>query len=189
MVDLQPTDTVLIDPPMADNDAPLMGNPVLARRSTPRRGTGAANLGWYVGIPLAVAAVCGVAYFAVSAHQSAPLTTEGPVAPQAQQASIAPAPLPSALPKATPAPAVRMAQATPEPAMAPVAPETGAMHHHIVRRESPAVSATDSGADVSATAPEALPAAPAPAVAQPGPPVIAPAPAPQSAPVITPPPQ
>jgi len=69
MVDVQPTENFAIDPPLESSDMPLVGNPILARRSTPGRSK---YLGWYVGVPLAVVAVCGAAYAVVAGSHSTP---------------------------------------------------------------------------------------------------------------------
>jgi hypothetical protein len=184
MVYTEPTDNLAIDPPLEANDAPLMGNPVLARRAVPRR---ANNTAWYVGVPLALVAVCGAAYVVVSGHQSAPLVTNsGATSQTTAQASTAPvAPTATPSPVATPAPAP-LAQVTPEPAMAPVQPPARLVREARVDMRAAhraehraAAAAEDTGADASATAPVTAPPAPVEA---------APAPAPAAPQVITPPP-
>jgi len=88
MVDIQPTENFAIDPPPPASETPLAGNPILTRRSVPRR---SANLGWYVGVPLAVVAVCGAAYVVVSSqHSSSLMTTTSATTQQASTAATTP---------------------------------------------------------------------------------------------------
>jgi hypothetical protein len=194
MVDVLPTENFAIDPPLETSEAPLVGNPILTRRSVPGRSK---YLGWYVGVPLAVIAVCGAAYAVVAGQHQTPLVATSATTEQASTATVTPAPTPA--PVAAPAPAP-MAQATPEPAMAPVQPPARLVREaraderasHWAAERRAAATAEDSGSDASATSPNA--ATPPPAAPMTAPPSSTPAPtqaapAPEAAPpVITPPP-
>ena len=178
-----------IPPPLPESDVPLMGNPVLTRRT--RRQS--AHVGWYIGAPLAVVALGAGAFllasqFGQQSSLTAPLPETPAPPPVATQTVPAPAPVVAPV-----APPVQVATAS--PTETPVAPPpaitphvTRVAHadrvpvHHTVR---PAPAAAESGADVSATAPiAAAPAAP-PILTPPPPPVMV---APPSPPVMAPPP-
>jgi hypothetical protein len=183
MVDVQPTDTTAIDPPLGESDAPLMGNPILTRTTTRRsRGPAGSKVGWQAGVAAAaVVLVAGAAaaYF-VMKSSSQPLMTNPAAptasAPAAQPTTPPPAVASTAPPTAAPVPPT---EAAPPPAAAGAAPrhervtrmaradrtDMRASRHATVRK---ARAAEEAGVDVSATAPAPKPAAPSP------PPVITP---------------
>jgi hypothetical protein len=180
------TGSDLPPPPLPESDAPMMSNPVLSRRARPK---GAANMGWYVGVPVAVVAVGAAAFLIASGlhHQSSLMTTTASTTTAQTQAQAAPAPAPTPAPVPVPGPAAPAQVATASPTEVPVAPpraitprvarEDRAPARHVVHH---AAAANDSGADVSATAP-ITPPPPAQ--------VATPAPTESSAPpVLTPPP-
>jgi hypothetical protein len=181
-------------PPLPETDTPLMmNNPVLTRTRPARQGR--SNLGWYVGVPVAVVAVGALAFVVASnVHQQPSLTTTATDTTTTTTAAAAPAPAPAAVPAPAPPPAQ---VATASPTETPVAPPAAitprpehlaSAEHHAAIHRAITRHATDAGenaADVSATAPMTAPPTltpPPPAVA-PAPPAVAPAPV-----VITPPP-
>ena len=84
-----------VDPPLEQSDTPLMGNPVLMRRSAPRK-AGGVNPAWYAGAAIAAVVVAGGAFlFAAQAHHNSELMTNPPATPPAEQAAATPAPLPA----------------------------------------------------------------------------------------------
>jgi hypothetical protein len=167
-----------VPPPLPQDDAPLMGNPVLSR-SHVRRST---NVGWYVGIPAAVIVLGAGAFFvATQVHQqSGMMATTAP----AEQAAAAPAALPVAVAPVPAAPPAQVATATPpEMPVAPpaeITPRPRLLHpaervHRMPVHQAPAAS--ESGADVSATAPSEPPTlTPPPAAPDGTPPPPAPSP-------------
>jgi hypothetical protein len=185
MTDLNPTETVDVDPPLEESATPLMGNPILTRQS-PRRQSSPSRMAWYLGVPIAVIAVGAAAYFVSTTTHPGSTAPAEQVAQATPPAAVAPAPAP------TPAPA---SVSTPEPVapppMAAAAPMEPVQPLHPPRVETTrsrlatrhatshrAATAEESGADVSATAP----AMPPPVTAAPPPA------APASPPVIVPPP-
>lgn len=162
-----------------EDDRPLMGNPVLMRARAPRRGM---NPGLYVGLPIAVLAVCAGAYwFASHSARQAPLMTNVPPPPPAS----APAPVASVAP-----PPHHLGAAT-RPAHLAVAPTSGTRlataesarraerrreerlaqaSRHPTRRHEMAPAADNVGADAAAQVaprpPASLPVIQAPPPAQ-----------------------
>jgi hypothetical protein len=186
-------ETVAIDPPLQESDAPLMGNSVLARGSMPRKGRD--NTALYAGAAIAVVAVLagGVYLLASGSHQPSTLMTNAAATPPAQeQAAVTPTPAPIANQTPAPSAAVVASAETPEQPLRPARAERAEAARHAEHRAA-ARAADDSGADTSATVSSSQ-FGPPPAVATPAPAAQAPAaqaPAsapPTSAPVITPPP-
>lgn len=188
-------ETVAIDPPLQESDAPLMGNSVLARGSMPRKGRD--NTALYAGAAIAVVAVLagGVYLLASGSHQPSTLMTNAAATPPAQeQAAVTPTPAPIANQTPAPSAAVVASAETPEQPLRPARAERAEVRaaRHAEHRAA-ARAAEDSGADTSATVSSSQ-FGPPPAVATPAPATEAPAaqaPAsapPTSAPVITPPP-
>jgi hypothetical protein len=168
--------------PEAETPPPMMmANPVLTRRGETRR---SAHMAWYVGVPVAVVALGALAFVITGQMNQPSLLSNDSQTTTTTTAQTAP---PAAAPVPVPAPAPAPAQvATAAPTETPVAPppeitprptRTNVVRH--VTHRAP--SASESGADVSATAPQTLtpPAEAAPAT---------PAPAPAAPPTITPPP-
>jgi hypothetical protein len=91
--------TVAIDPPLPESEAPLMGNPVLMRRNVPRRARSRLTL-YATGAAIAVVVLAGGAYLVASGmHQRNDLMTNPDTTPPAAQdaaATPAPPPAPSA---------------------------------------------------------------------------------------------
>ncbi len=157
----------------------MMSNPVLTRGERRR----SAHVGWYVGVPVAVVALAAVAFVATQMGQQPSLLSNETTTPTASTTQTTSAP--AAMPAPTPAPAPAEV-ATASPTEAPVAPppeitpRSTRLHatHRVPLRHAP--SASESGADVSATVPTLTPPAettPAMPAAHAG-----------SAPTITPPP-
>lgn len=190
-------DRVAIDPPLQESETPLVGNPVLMRRETPRKAK--SNTALYAGAAVAVVAVlAGGAYLIASgAHQQSGLMTNADTAPPAvqQQAAITPAPAPlTSSPVATPAPPPAQVMASAEKPVQPLhAPRVQRAEARAVRqveRREAAKAAEDSGADAAASVTPSQVVQPAVATPAPAPTPAAAAPtAPAAAaPVITPPP-
>ena len=80
--------TIAIDPPLEQSDAPLIGNPVLMR-TAPRKPR--SNTALYTGAAIAVVAVLagGVYLLASGSHQSSTLMTNAAAAPPAQEEAAA----------------------------------------------------------------------------------------------------
>jgi hypothetical protein len=179
-------ESIAIDPPLPQSEAPLMGNSVLTRRSVPRKGQSSTAL--YAGAAIAVVAVlAGSAYLLASNHQNSSLMTNAGSTPVAQQqAAATPAPVlaPVAPPVATPTPSEAriVAQADMREPPARAERTDARTTRHIERRQA-ARSADENSADTSVTISPSQAATPQPA--QQAAPVMTPAPA---APVITPPP-
>jgi hypothetical protein len=185
MSDLYPGPAPMIDPPLEEREAPLMGNnPILSRTSSRRGRSGAGGLSgpvaWTAGALLALAAIGVGASYWVS-HERQPslfASTSAPSAASQPAAPPAPAMAPDTAPSAAPAPVVAQASEV------AVQPSSLARNEHraAARGESArARAAEETGADVSAVAP--------PVVSSP--PTITPPPAAASsdAPVVvTPPP-
>ena len=185
-------ETVAIDPPLQGSEAPLMGNPVLTRRTTPRRAGSNTPL-YAAGAAIAVIVLGGGAYLAANGMQHRDsLTTSAPTAPVTQEAA--------AIPSATPAPAPVVASVPPAPVLAsaeqPVAPiqSPSVRTVHRVQHQQSARAAEDESADTSASAPQTATVIPqqsqvatAPVTATPAPAPAEVTPAPEAAPVITPP--
>ena len=180
MVDVQPTQNLAIDPPPPESDAPLMGNPVLMRGTGNRRkSTSTARMGsWQVALPVAAVVLLAggaAAYFFAQQSKPQPLTANPPAAsaPAPIASTASPTAAPVAPTEAAPPPPAAARAAAPRhehvTRMARLEPSRAAVRHTPVRR---ARAASDEGADVSATAPEA-----APARAPSAPPVISPPPA------------
>src|ERR1700678_2416012 len=95
-IDPRTGEAIAVDPPLPENDAPLMGNPVLARSSVPRKGR--SNIGLYGGIAAAVVILGGGAIlFAAQARHANELTTSSDTTqPVQEQAAATPAPAPMA---------------------------------------------------------------------------------------------
>ena len=183
-------ETIAVDPPLQQSEAPLMGNPILSRTNAPRRAN--SNTALYAGAAVALVAVlAGGAYLIASgAHQRSDLVTNTETAPPAQQqAAATPAPAPVVTPTA---PIVASAETPEQPlhlARAERA-EVKAVRH--AEHRAAARAAAEEGADASATVATPSKTTQAPAMATPAPVVATPAPAPEAAPaappVITPPP-
>lgn len=192
---------IAVDAPLQESDAPLMGNPVLMRRSVPRKGP---NIALFGGIAAAAVILAGGAalFVAQSSHRS-DLMTNAPSTPSAaqEQADATPAPMPSpiAAPVASTAAPVMADASTPETPVRPLRAdraEVRAVRH--AEHRAAAQDAGQNGADTAATVtqsqvapPPVTATMPAPTPAASPPPVTAttPAPsAPDTAPVITPPP-
>jgi hypothetical protein len=182
-------ETIAVDPPLQQSEAPLMGNPILSRTNAPRRAN--SNTALYAGAAVALVAVlAGGAYLIASGvHQRSDLVTSAETAPPSQeQAAVTPAAAPVATPTA---PIVASAETPEQPLRVARAEraEVRAVRH--TEHRAAARAAAEQGADASATVATPSQIAPAPVMA--APPVIAtPAPAPEAAPaappVITPPP-
>jgi hypothetical protein len=188
-IDPRTGEAIAVDPPLPENDAPLMGNPVLARSSVPRKGR--SNIGLYGGIAAAVVILGGGAIlFAAQARHANELTTSSDATqPVQEQAAATPAPM------ATPTAPIVADASTRE---APVLParvsrsEISGVRH--AEHRAAARTAEDNGADTAATVTQSQVAPPPVTASTPAP---APAPdlsatpapsAPDAAPVITPPP-
>jgi hypothetical protein len=165
--------------------APLVGNPVLSRRTPPR---GGGNLALYVGLPVCVAVVAGLAVFAVRQGGQNQLLTSTAV-PVPASAAVATSPPPVAL---APAQTASAARETTEPQAAPTTAMANAdgravERRHTIPHRSAARAAESSAVDTSVTVPkQALASAPeppaqtAPAEAPAAPTLDVPPPAPQS---------
>jgi hypothetical protein len=149
---LTETSPVAADTQLED-DRPLTGNPILTRApGAPRGGTNAIV---YVGLPVAVLAICAGAYwFVTTTHRQSPLMTD------------IPAPPPQAIAAAAAMPSV--------PAAAPATVEqrlSGSEHHRSGRIRMTASPAGGEGVDAAATVRESSAAPPS------APPMITPPPA------------
>ncbi|HEY3800316.1 MAG TPA: hypothetical protein VGL58_18355 [Caulobacteraceae bacterium] len=194
MADFYPASEPQIDPPPPESDAPMMGNPVLLRTNNRPR-SGSSKRAWMIGVPVAAVVLGAGAFVAVGQmHARDSLFANAETTPPPAAAAPAPAPAAPAPMAAVAPPPASLAPAAPPPANllppasapAPMA-EAAPMHHErarvLARAEvharthlARARAATDSGADVSARAPEAaMPsttAAPVSAAPASAPPVI-----------------
>jgi len=195
MSELYPSREPMIDPPLDEFAAPLMGNPVLMRGTTGRRSRrGGSAMAWIAGAVAVVAALGAGGYYWANHAAQPPLMASTAAPPSAYQAPVTtpaspsvPAQAPAPIAAATPAPPTPVAAtpvATTPVAAAPAHARNLVRNEHgaTVSRRATARPAQSAGADVSATAPATPP--PASQVTQ----APAQAPEPAAAPVVAPPP-
>jgi hypothetical protein len=191
-------ESIAVDPPLQQSDAPLMGNPILTRRSVPRKRQSSTAL--YAGAAIAVVAVlAGSAYLIASNHQRSDLMTSPATTPPAQQqAAATPAPTPMEAPvSASKPPTARIvarADVSEPPARVARAERADVTPVRHAARHQAARSADENSADASVTVSPSQAVSPSTAVTPQAAPAVAPAPtatpapaAPEPAPVITPP--
>ena len=171
------------------DDAPMMGNSVLAR--TQRQKSTMGGKGWQMAIPFGVVAAVAVGVFAYTQmnKQPAQVADAVPTAPAADTAPVIGTPVapPTFVRTAPdvvtpPAPPPRVVASVERPVM----PASRAVHHRAAPVRATAPSDTENSANTSATAPTVVNPLPPPEITAPPP---APEPNLTPAPDPTPPPQ